>query len=62
MKLLLTVAATGLLLFHTQPIAFMARAAVDTLAAGEHRETRLQLVVASAAAIALLPVPTGCRC
>lgn len=55
MKLWLAVAATGLLLFHTQPIAFMARAAVDTLAAGEHHETRLQLVVTSAAAIVLCP-------
>ncbi|MES2642497.1 MAG: hypothetical protein V4850_23640 [Myxococcota bacterium] len=58
-KLLLTLVATGLLLLHTRPIAFMARAAQGSLAAGAHADVRLQLVVTSAAAIALLLVTTG---
>jgi hypothetical protein len=57
-KLLLTIVATALLLLHTQPIAFMARAAQTSLAAGEHADVRLQLVVTAAAAIALLLVTT----
>lgn len=58
-KLLLTVVATALLLLHTQPIAFMAGAAQGALTSGVHHDVRLQLVVTSALAIALLLVTTG---
>lgn len=59
-KLLLTVLGTLLLLLHTQPIAYMADAAVQgTLAGGALREVRVQLVADAAAALLVLLAATA---
>jgi hypothetical protein len=59
-KLLLTVLATIILLVHTQPIAHVAaRAAQTTLAAGDLRQLRLQLVGDACSAVFVLLVTTA---
>jgi len=59
-KLLLTIPATILLLVHTQPMGYMARAAAatTTLSGADLHEARVQLVVASSAALLVLFVAT----
>jgi len=58
-KLLLTIPATIFLLVHTRPIGFMARAAAaTTLSGADLRGARVQLVVASTAALLVLLVAT----
>jgi hypothetical protein len=59
-KLVLTIAGTGLLLLHTQPIRYLAeRASQTTFAAGDYRRLRIQLVADAAAAVILLLVTIG---
>ncbi|MGW0732005.1 hypothetical protein [Streptomyces sp. NPDC002851] len=59
-KLLLTVAATALLLLHTQPVGAVADlAATTTLADGDLGGLRIQLVADAAAALAVLLAATG---
>ena len=61
-KLLLTVAATALLLLDTQPVGFVARAASRaSLAAGDLRDVRVQLVADAYAAVLVLLVSTPIR-
>jgi uncharacterized membrane protein len=58
-KLLITVAATALLMLHTRPIAYMAQAAAGApLAPRELHAVRLQLVVDAGAALGALLVTT----
>lgn len=58
-KFLLTLVATLLLLVHMQPINYMARVAAErTLASGELRGLRLQLVADAGAALLVLLVAT----
>jgi hypothetical protein len=58
-KLLLTVASTGLLLLHTQPIAFLAERARDAaIVGGDFRRVRIQLVADAAAALIVLIATT----
>lgn len=59
-KLVLTLLATGVLALHTQPIAYMARAAAErTLATGDLRDVRGQLVFDASAALLVLLVATA---
>jgi hypothetical protein len=58
-KLLITVAATALLMLHTGPIGYMAEAAAEaTLAPTELHAVRLQLMVDAGAALGALLVTT----
>jgi hypothetical protein len=58
-KLLITVAATALLMLHTRPIGYMAQAAAEaTLAPTELHAVRLQLMVDACAALGALLVAT----
>lgn len=59
-KLLLTIMATLILLLHTQPIDRLAEvAAQTTLATGDLRQVRLQLIGDASAALFVLLVTTG---
>jgi hypothetical protein len=58
-KLALTVAATGVLLLHTQPITAMAAAAASTARPTAGDQLRIQLTVAAAAALVVLAVATA---
>ena len=54
-KFLIALAATTILLIHTQPISLLASAAADAALAGAHlREARVQLVVAAGAGLLVL--------
>jgi len=58
-KLLITILSTLILLIHMQPINQLAAiAAESTLASGEHLQLRIQMVIASAAAVVALLVAT----
>ena len=58
-KLLITVAATALLMLHTRPIGYMAQAAAEaTLTSTELHPVRLQLLVDASAALGALLVTT----
>ena len=58
-KLLIAIGATVLLLLHMQPIEALGRAAADqSLAVGDHREPRVQLVADAGAALLVLLVAT----
>jgi hypothetical protein len=57
-KLLITFAATALLMLHTRPIGYMAQAAAEAALAPELRAVRLQLVVDAGAALGALLVTT----
>jgi hypothetical protein len=60
LKLLLTVFATIVLIVHTQPIGYMSGVAAErTLSSGDLGQQRIQLVVASAAALLVLMVTTA---
>ena len=59
-KFLIALVATGVLLVHTQPIDLLAgAAAATTLATGDLREARIQLVVAAGAGLVVLLVNTA---
>ena len=59
-KLLITVLATVVLTIHTQPVGHMAQTAIETdLARGDLRGARIQLVVASGAAVLALVATTA---
>lgn len=58
-KLLITAAATALLMLHTRPIGYMAQAATkDTLTSTELHPVRLQLLVDASAALGALLLTT----
>ena len=58
-KLLITSLSTVVLLIHMQPIEFMAAAATGTMSDPALGEVQFQLVLASAAAVAVLIVATA---
>ena len=59
LKLALTIVATVLLLVHTQPIRYVANAAMErTLASADLRDVRRQLVADAAGAVVILVVNT----
>lgn len=54
-KLVLTVAATGILLLHSKPIDFLATLATEAVISGnDHNQLRLQLIVNAGAALVVL--------
>lgn len=58
-KLLIALAATGLLLLHMQPVGYVARvAATRVLSSGDVRQVRIQLIAAAAAALLVLLIAT----
>ena len=54
-QFLIALAATTILVIHTQPISLLASAAADAALSGAHlREARVELVVAAAAGLLVL--------
>ena len=59
MKLVINVLSTMILLIHMQPISYLAGVAAETsLSSGDHLQVRIQMVVASGAAVLALLVAT----